>query len=200
MAGFISGGGDGGIDYVQDTAPVDPENGDLWADTSGTPHVLKEYDTGAAAWEAQVTDTRFSSHETAASAHHSRPTGTQTANPKNPGYFTLNDGAEINDNTGWYSIGTPDTADGVELEFPHGTSQDMEYTVQIKEADGSTFSKTWLITADTGSVFKTWNWSARQVQEFAVTARKPSDGSIYSGYGAIIDLHLIGMPAHNHSI
>ena len=32
------------------TAPAEPQNGDFWLDTSGTTHVLKQYDAGTGAW------------------------------------------------------------------------------------------------------------------------------------------------------
>ena len=35
---------------VSATEPSDPANGDLWIDTSGTPHVLKQYSSSTAVW------------------------------------------------------------------------------------------------------------------------------------------------------
>lgn len=48
-----------GVDYedvaIQDTAPSEPENMDLWLDTSGTPHSLKVYSSTSSMWTSVAT-------------------------------------------------------------------------------------------------------------------------------------------------
>lgn len=46
-----------GYDNVmtQDTAPIDPQNMDMWLDTSSTPHTLKMYSSTTAVWSAVAT-------------------------------------------------------------------------------------------------------------------------------------------------
>jgi hypothetical protein len=48
-----------GVDYedvvMQGTAPTNPENMDLWIDTSETPHTLKQYSSTSAMWSAIAT-------------------------------------------------------------------------------------------------------------------------------------------------
>ena len=43
--------------YVSDIAPSDPENGDLWMDTSTTPHTLRQYSESSALMWVQVAST-----------------------------------------------------------------------------------------------------------------------------------------------
>ena len=42
-------------DNIKDTAPADPENLDLWIDTSSTPHTLKQYAATTAMWTSIAT-------------------------------------------------------------------------------------------------------------------------------------------------
>ncbi len=43
------------IDYRQDAAPTSPNNGELWLDTSDTPHSLKQYAESSAQWVSIAT-------------------------------------------------------------------------------------------------------------------------------------------------
>jgi hypothetical protein len=95
MAGLIGGGGGGGsADYVQDSAPADPSNAEQWIDTSSDPFVLKMWNAVAGSWNAVATldsfsalETEFNDHAADNSAHHTRPTETETTRVVG-GYYT----------------------------------------------------------------------------------------------------------------
>jgi hypothetical protein len=68
MAGMTGGGG-GGFDYVQTSAPADPKDAERWLDTSSAPYVVKVYNAGTAGWDAVATASDLSAHESASNPH-----------------------------------------------------------------------------------------------------------------------------------
>jgi hypothetical protein len=51
-----------GIDYVQDTEPNTTTDGDVWADTSDNPFILKVYNGNTSSWDALTAESDFTAH------------------------------------------------------------------------------------------------------------------------------------------
>lgn len=160
--------------HIQDTAPDAPGDGEIWVDTSLTRPRAKVYDAGAAQWNKQIDATEFGNHKGDASAHHAKPTATQSAS-KSRGYFTVNSSGSPS------SKQVDEVADEV-ICYDGGTTSCQ---IRVNMADGTQY------TADLagGGDSVTLTFTAGTVD---------SIGFDYTDNYA--DVHQIGLAPHSHNI
>lgn len=159
--------------YVQDTAPSAPENGEIWVDTSLTPPETKTYDATNAVWERQLRAAELDSHAATASAHHAKPTSTQTESAS-AGYesYTTTNSPQTNQ--------IDRLSDEVVVTNNNGSAS----TTEVRMADGTTYSQ-----SVAGNSTYTFSFTTGEIDE------------IYTQYSDTnYDVHLVGLAPHSHAI
>lgn len=196
--------------HIQDTAPDAPGDGEIWVDTSLTRPRAKVYDAGAAQWNKQIDATEFGNHKASASAHHAKPTGTDTVS-KSAGYTILGVDYSDDDTSTWTG---GSVASGVTTVFSAtpgmGTADGIRYYVGSEHDSRLSCTKFGVIYEDgteewlhTGGVTHD-TWHERNFTEADVAGWKAEYSNTSDfGYNSRIKEvhpHQVSLPAHSHNL